>query len=385
MPLGATLAARAPVAGLRLRARRAVGAITSTSESSRLPPAAVWVTLIALAATLLVDALIRHESGISGDERFYERMAQHPGGPHNFPYAYRVGVPWLVHILPFGHAASFTALACISIALAAGAMYMVVRTFVSHWWLAAGLALGFALSPTLTAVLPRHGRSVDPEVVLIVTLGTLFILRRSRVALGLTLLVGTTIHESCLFLIPFAYAAWATKPFDSRALRDVLAVALAPAALYAYIRTSIDAVGKQYVPGYVGPFLTTRFHVLKHGLSGAVGRQQIRRLALAYGPLWLCAPAGFVRNSFARRGLVLIALGVVSMTFAYGWQRIIFFAAPVFYVAAATPLKDRPRLAAIAVLALLAFDLAYIVYLQVYAVQHGIDPTISSSSKVPVY
>ena len=54
------------------------------------PPSAVAVGLLCLAAAIVADVLLRHESGITGDERFYERMATHPGGAHNFPYAYRV-------------------------------------------------------------------------------------------------------------------------------------------------------------------------------------------------------------------------------------------------------------------------------------------------------
>src|ERR1700719_398347 len=65
-----------------------------------LPPA-LGVGGLCLAIAGLVDIVIRHESGLSGDEPFYVRMAAHPGGPHNFPYAYRVAVPWLVHILSF--------------------------------------------------------------------------------------------------------------------------------------------------------------------------------------------------------------------------------------------------------------------------------------------
>ena len=51
------------------------------------------------------------------------------------------------------------------------------------------------------------------------------------------------------------------------------------------------------------------------------------------------------RLGFARRGLVLVALCAASMTFALDWGRMVFFAAPVIYVAAAFVLRDRRRLA----------------------------------------
>ena len=86
---------------------------------------------------------------------------------------------------------------------------------------------------------------------------------------------------------------------------------------------------------------------------------------------------------FARRGLVLVALCALSMTFAYDWGRIIFLAAPVFYVAGGWALRDRRRLAVATVVALLALDLGYAIYMQAYGVQHGIDTSVSH--RVPVY
>ncbi len=312
-------------------------------------------------------------------------MAAHPGGPHNFPYAFRVGMPWLVHILPFGHIASFTALALLAISAVGGVMFLLLAEFDTPEWLAAGLSVGFALSPTLLVVLLRHGRSVDAAAVLIITTGTLFIVRRQRLALALTLLGGATIHESCLFLIPFAYAVWARQLIDRDAALELARVAAAPLLLYVVIRTQIRAVGLQYIPGYQGSFLRARWDMVRSGLSGSELSPEIRRIAYAYGPIWFVAPLALRDDRFARRGLVLVGLCLMGMTFAFGWGRIIFFAAPVFYVAAARVLSQRRSLALAVVLALLAMDIGYAVYMQLYGVQHGIDTTITSSQRVPVY
>jgi hypothetical protein len=357
----------------------------SRSNAERRIPPALAVAAMCLLVNGVADLLLRHESGITGDERYYERMASHPGGPHNFPYAYRVGVPWLVHISPFSHIASFTALALLAIAGAGGAMYALLREFEAESRVAAALGLGFTLAPPLLVTLLRHGRSVDPAVVLVLTLGTLLIVRRRRVGLVALLLAGTTIHESCLFLIPFAYAVWAQRPIDREALRDVAFVAALPVIVYVVLRTSIDAVGRQYIPGYSGSFVTARWHIIKTGLSGVDLGPQLRRLASAYGVLWLVAPAALTRPGFARRGLVLVALCVASMTFAYGWGRIIFFAAPVFYVASVRVIAHRRRLTALVLAGVFALDLGYAIYMQAYGVRHGIDVTTSSTRGVPVY
>ena len=349
------------------------------------PPSAVAVGLLCLAAAIVADVLLRHESGITGDERFYERMATHPGGAHNFPYAYRVGLPWLVHALPFSHVASFTLLAWLAIGAGGGAMYALLREFETPARLAAALAVGFSLSPPLLVVLLRHGREVDPAVVLVITLGCLFIVRRNELALAVTLLIGATLHESCLFLIPLAYAVWAKRLVDGEALRRVALVSALPIALYVALRVSVDAVGRRYIVGYTGPFLDARFDVIGQGLSSGYLTQELRRLAIAFGPLWLVAPAALRTSSFARRGLVLVAACVVGIAFALDWGRIIFFAAPVFYVAAAQVLRGRRTLALVTVAALFALDLGYAIYMQAYGVQHHLDAITTASYRVPVF
>ncbi len=345
---------------------------------------AVLVGLLALAVAAAVDAVMTHEVGLSGDEPYYSRIAAHPAGPHNFPYAFRVGVPYLVHVLPFSQAFSWRLVALVAIGGAAGAMFALLREFDVPVWLATWLAVGFAVSPPLLVVLLRNGREVDPAAILVITLGTLFIVRRARLALAVTLLAAATVHESCLFLIPLAYAIWARRPLDGEALRDVALVSALPLALYIYLRTSIVAVGESFQPGYNGPFFTERVDVLRDALGSGGWHGELRRMAIVYGPLWLVAPFALPRLRFARRGLALVVLCAASLTFALDWGRVAFFAAPVIYVSAAYVLRDRRRLAMLCVAGLLAVDLGYAVYMQVHGVRHGLD-SAAPPARGPVY
>jgi hypothetical protein len=335
----------------------------------------IGVGALCLAVAAVLNALLIHQVGTSGDEPYYSRIAEHPAGPHNFPYAFRVGVPYLVHALPFSHAFSWELLALLCAGAAGGAMFALLQEFGIDRRLAAWLAVGFTISPPILVVLLRNGREVDVAAILVITLGCLFIVRRQRVSLAITLLVAITIHESCLFLIPLAYGVWAERPLDARALKDVALVATIPAILYIYLRASIVAVGENYQPGYGGAFFTERANVIRDALRGHGWATELRRMAIVYGPLWIAAPFALRRLRFARRGLVLVVLCAGSMTFAFDWGRMIFFAAPVFYVAAAYVLRDRRRLAILAVAGLLALDLGYAVYMQVHGVKHGLDST----------
>jgi hypothetical protein len=336
------------------------------------------------AIAVSVNAVLVHQVGFSGDEPYYARIARHPAGPHNFPYAFRIGLPYLVHVLPFSQSFSWALMALLAAGVAAGGLFALMREFGVGQRLASGLAVGFVISPPLLVVFLRNGIEVDAAAIMVITLGCLFIVRRQSVALAITLLLGATIHEACLFLIPLAYAVWAERLIDAQALRDLALVALGPVVVYIYLRTSIVAVGEQYQPGYYGPFLTNRGDVIRDALRGGGWKTELRRLALVYGPLWIAAPLALPKLRFARRGLVLVVLCVAAMTFALDWGRMIFFAAPVFYVAAAYVVQNRRRLAVFAIVGLLAVDLGYAAYMQVHGVKHGLDST-APPARGPVF
>jgi hypothetical protein len=57
----------------------------------------------------------------------------------------------------------------------------------------------------------------------------------------------------------------------------------------------------------------------------------------------------------------------------------------VFYVATGQVIAGRRRLMVATVVAVLAFDVAYAVYLQVHGVRYGINSTIGPSTRVPVF
>ena len=77
--------------------------------------------LIGALALCVLSELSRRETIPRGDDLIYEHMAAHPFAVHTFPFAFRIGLPWLVHVLPFSHTLSFELLAWLSAGGAAGA------------------------------------------------------------------------------------------------------------------------------------------------------------------------------------------------------------------------------------------------------------------------
>src|SRR5919109_186161 len=211
---------------------------------------AVAVAALAFVAIMVLDAFVRDEPTPRGDDEIYERMADDPFSTHTFPFAYRVLVPTLVHILPFGHTFSFSLLAWLATAIAAGFMYVLLGRAGASPRLALGLALCLALSPPLLIVSLRQGRNVDAATVAVMVAAVLFMVDERPRALGITLALGALTRESAMFLIPLAYAIWARRPFDVAAAKRVAVVAAPAVAIYVALRLALPTVGREQVAGY---------------------------------------------------------------------------------------------------------------------------------------
>jgi hypothetical protein len=334
---------------------------------------AVAVGALAVVAIVILDALVRDEPTPRGDDLIYERMAQDPFSTHTFPFAYRVLVPTTVHVLPFGHTFSFSLLAWLATGIAAGFMYALLQRVGAPPALAAGLALCLALSPPLLIVSLRQGRNVDAATVAVMVAAVLFMVDERPRALAVTLAIGALTRESAMFLVPLAYAVWAERLYDAQALKRVAIVAAPAVAIYVALRLALPTVGREQVAGYGGSLLGGRVDVLRSGLDELA--TQLRRMFTVYGPLWFVAPLALRNMRLAQRGLVLVALCVVSMTFALDWGRIILLAAPIFYAAGAFVLRDQRRLSIGVLAAFAVLIVAYAGYMQHSGVRTGIIET----------
>jgi len=340
-------------------ARRAGGSLTTLSTGR-----VAWaIGALGTLAIILLDACVRDEPTPQGDDLIYERMADDPFDAHTFVFAYRVAVPWLVHVLPFDHDVSFSAIAWLCSGAAGAVLFVLLERLGISRRVSVPLAFVLVLSPPLLVASLRQGRNPDPLTVLIMVTGALFIVERRPRALAATMLVGACNRESALFLAPLAYAVWADRPLDRALLGRVLAVAAPAVVAFAALRFAIPTVGREQVPGYGAPLITGRFDVIRSGLESA--GVELRRLAAIYGPLWLLAPLALRGMRLARRGLVLGALCVVAMTFALDWGRVAFIAAPVVYAAAAWTLDRRRWLLAPTLAACALMIFGYAAYMQI--------------------
>ena len=320
--------------------------------------------LAGLGLLLVMDWLVRDAGEPRGDDLIYELMAEEPFATHSFPFAYRFLVPTVVHVLPFEHTLSFSVLAWLSSAACGTVGYVLMRRFAAPRWLAAALALCLITCPALFVTSLRQGRNVDPETILVMLAGGLAVADRRPLALAVVVAVGATVRESAMFLIPFAYAVWAARLWDRQAARQVALAGAPGVGAYMALRLAVPTVGSY------GPLVSGRVELLKDALSGPLG--QVRRIFLAFGPVWFAALYALRDLRYARRGLVLVAACVFSMLLAGDWGRVIVLAAPVMYAAAAHTLKDRPRAALLVVVGFAAMNVVYAVYMHATGVEEGI-------------
>lgn len=331
---------------------------------------AAVVGLLGGALLGIVSILIRTEPSPRGDDLIYERIARNPLGVHTFPFGYRIGLPGLVHLLPFGYTTGFRLVAIAAAGGASAFAYLLMRCFSADRRVCIGLALLMCLSPPFVVVAIRNGRNTDIATVLLLMAGTYFVVRRRYLAFALTLLIGAAVREAVLFLIPLAYAVWADRLVDRRTISRLLAVALPACIAYLAIRVGLQTIGEAKVPGYGGSIVGQRLSVIGQGLSDPA--RELRRMFTIYGPLWIIAPLALRDLAFARRGLVLVACALASMTFALDWGRMILLAAPVFYASSAYVLSRHPRWTMAVFAALLALAIGYAIYMNDSGVQTGI-------------
>jgi hypothetical protein len=197
--------------------------------------------------------------------------------------------------------------------------------------------------------------------VLVMLAGGLAIADRRPLALGLVIAVGATVRESAMFLIPFAYAYWATRPIDWQAIKRTAVAGLPGLAIYVAIRAGIPTTPNRY-----GKALDIVKEVFEDPFV------ELRRIFIAFGPLWFVAPFALRDLRYARAGLALFACSLISFLFVRDWGRVVLLAAPAVYVAAAHVLNDRRRLAIAAVAAFAVLDIGYAVYMQAHGVEANI-------------
>ena len=286
---------------------------------------AVLVAVAWLTVTLLpLPGVVSVDEAPGLDAHIYVAMAEAPTVFTMPPYAYRPGVPWLAHLLPFSLEINFFLLTCIGLLATLALAYVLFRQLgYSHGLALLGLSF-VAASPEVTVFLTNHFL-VDPLALALMT-AVLIAIERSESAgpTALLLLLASLFKETAFFVIPVLYLRLAgTRLVDFRAAWRVLLISSPAVAAALLLRFAWGGVFDAFP--YLSPWEGHRqswfgnMEAYQTIWSGLFGYLALIAIANAFAERW---------RNFVRCYLPFAALVIAQLLVPQNSERLLFFAFP---------------------------------------------------------
>jgi hypothetical protein len=172
----------------------------------------------------------------------YEYIAEHPlGSFHIQPACWRIGVPILVHLLPFSTYRSFDLLGILFLSLTGGLIYL--------WLLAIprprneailGVLMFYSLGPAVKLLL-RGVESPDPASYFFTVLALYAIYLENDLLCAFSLAAGMFAKETLAVVVPLHYTLKAASLWDVPRLKRSVRVALPAICVFFAVRILIPA------------------------------------------------------------------------------------------------------------------------------------------------
>jgi hypothetical protein len=229
---------------------------------------------------LRVVPMTREQPGFAeaGDHHKYVYMAEEgPWAFHVAPFCWRIGVPLVARVLPFGIQTNFMLITFASLWGAGVGMYWLGQVFGKSW--AAGMfgMLAFFGVGWATKYAVFDFWLPDPAAVAIVTLAACCVLTRRAAAFATLLALGVLVKESVIFVAPLWWTLPQTGdgPYGQRLVRGVFAV-LPAAVILVGLRMAIPA--KNHDAEYVRS-LSPRLTEVDEGRTSYAYSEQLQRIS----------------------------------------------------------------------------------------------------------
>lgn len=184
------------------------------------------------------------------DLQQYLYMAQHGAfSLHIAPYGWRVGLPFMVSLLPMEPAVGFFVVSFVALWLTAVVVYYLVRQFgMGRGPALIGMIMFLSLSWAVKFNLGDFWLT-EPVAFLILSLATLLLGASRPIAASGLMALGSLFRESTLVLAPLFYTLRARRPWDARAALEAVALVLPTIVVMVAIRIAIPALNSD--PTYV--------------------------------------------------------------------------------------------------------------------------------------
>ncbi|HXV61615.1 MAG TPA: hypothetical protein VEK15_13035 [Vicinamibacteria bacterium] len=301
------------------------------TDRARISPRQLGAALALSASLLVVNLLptrglpVARDDAPGLDAHVYLAMADSPLTFTRAPYAYRLGVPLVVHWLPFPHEASFLALTLGGLLLTMVLGYTFFRV-IGFDHVIGLLGVTFLGTAPEVSVFLRNHFLVDPLALTSIALLLLAIEREiDDGPMALLLLVSTLVKESAFFVVPVLYLRLSgAKVLDLRAAWRTMVVSM-PAIVAVLILRLFWAPDGVLFP-YLTPWSVDRepwfgsmesYRALWRGLFSYLA---LLAIANAFDTNW---------RRFARRYSPYALLVAAQLFVPMNEERLLYFAFPV--------------------------------------------------------
>jgi hypothetical protein len=292
-------------------------------------------------------------------QKYLYMMAGNPFDFHIAPYCWRVGVPVLAKILPFGDYPNFLFLSFVGLVGSAVALYFLLRACALPVVYAVfGLVMLFTLEWASKFALHDIWLP-DPLALALLTVCVTLAVRGRALPFAVVLAAGVLVKESVLFAVPLWYTFQATKALDRRSAWKTALLALPAVVILVLLRLAIpqrnaDAAYLASLPDLVTGSAPVEGAYTLGNLFHQFGLHRMQEFSWSafksytVDPFKLHFLALAVWGAARHRGLFVrvlpfLALVYAQLLFASDNQRLLVAAAPVVLLLAVMGCRELVR------------------------------------------
>lgn len=277
-----------------------------------------WVVFAAgtIGSLLAILATADLSTVPAGDSEVYAFMADHPGVWVTDPTSFRLAVPWLVGVLPFGVGQGFALVGAVALGL--------TFTWLDEYLERSTVGLvAFALCPAVVTF-TRNPYYVD-AVLWACVVGAMLAARRGRWGwFAVATLAGAASHELALIVIPAA-------AFAGRNWRVVLRASIPAVAYYVATRFTPVLYGELHTSArYTDPSHVGVVMGWQDDNHGSIIGGLWSAFAGSFSVLWVFAVVGWrYADEWTRRSAVMLLPAAGMFLFVTDWDRMLSVCFPV--------------------------------------------------------
>lgn len=313
------------------------------------------ISFLIFSKTELMDYSHPHFKNI-WDHHKYLRMAKNnPFDFHIAPFCWRVFVPTLAKILPFGIENNFKVISFLSIAFTGFFMFKIGQKIFSDTVYAFSMMFGYFSLVLATKYVLYDFWLPDAFSFLLIVSGIYAILIRNDLLFILITILGALTKEIVLFILPLHYSLTTNKIFDFKLIKRTILVSLPAVFTFVMIRILIPSLNENVAYVSSLPIEVTIVHLESSNYSYIDAFNQVIRYRIQnFSPglihqitlmpflIYLLFPVFDLKSllNWGLRFLPFVFLVYLQILFAINTDRLVVAAFPAILIVAILGLQN---------------------------------------------